>query len=235
MPHSASTPRRSWNWGSRSVSSAGGVLGPGVAAPVCTQQDFWSAASRSGRALPSGRHLTGISEPGTEVRTGRSAQPPGVLASGAAAENARGLSPRPRRRLGPGKAVPGDKAAFEGALLWNPEAFCRDEAGDPDEVAVVLGPRPSHGIGDAAGTSGPWQSGSSSWAPRAAASFAFARPLSGCSGSPGGPGRTLARERERSFLSPLPGALPWFKAGRGAFAVSAQKDLGSEKGPQKRF
>lgn len=162
----------------------GGRPGTRRRSPVCAQQDFWSAASGSGRAPPRGRHLTGISEPGTEARTGRSAQPPGALAPGAAAGNARGPSPRPRRRLGPGRAVPGDRAAFEGALLWNPEASCRDEAGDPDAVAVVLGTRPSHGIGDAAGTSGPWQSGSGSWAPRAAAPCACARPLPGCSGSP---------------------------------------------------
>lgn len=117
-------------------------------------------------------------------------------AHGAICSAPRGARPRGRRRecqrpfSAPSPAPwsregsPGDRAAFEGALLWNPEASCRDEAGDPDAVAVVLGTRPSHGIGDAAGTSGPWQSGSGSWAPRAAASCACARPLPGCSGSP---------------------------------------------------
>lgn len=142
-------------------------------------RSLWERASPAARQAPDGhQRARDRGAHGAMCSAPRGARPRGRR------RECQSLSPRPRRRLGPGRAVPGDRAAFEGALLWNPEASCRDEAGDPDAVAVVLGTRPSHGIGDAAGTSGPWQSGSGSWAPRAAASCACARPLRGCSGSP---------------------------------------------------
>lgn len=54
-------------------------------------------------------------------------------------------------------------------------------------------------------------------------------------GSPGGPGRTLARERERSSLSPLPGALPWLKAGAGPSLFLLKRTRVQRRGPRSVF
>lgn len=207
----------------------GGRPGTRRRSPVCAQQDFWSAASGSGRAPPRGRHLTGISEPGTEARTGRSAQPQGRSPAGPP----QGMPEALLRALA-GALVPGGQSP----------ATERPSKGPCFGIRKLLaGSRP------ATPTRWPWcwapvlpTASATPRGPRGPGSRAPARGLRGQPPpahahvlSPAALGVPLARERERSSLSPLPGALPWLKAGAGPSLFLLKRTRVQRRGPRSVF
>lgn len=187
-------------------------------------RSLWERASPAARQAPDGHQRA--RDRGAH---GAICSAPGALASGAAAGNARAFLRALAGALVPGGQSPATERPSKGPCFGIRK--------------LLAGTRP------ATPTRWPW-----CWAPvlptasatprglRGPGSRAPARGLRGQPPpahahvlSPAALGVPLARERERSSLSPLPGALPWLKAGGGPSLFLLKRTRVQRRGPRSVF
>lgn len=173
-------------------------------------RSLWERASPAERQAPDGHQRA--RDRGAH---GAICSAPGALASGAAAGNARGLSPRPRRRLGPGKAVPATKRPSKVPCFGIRKLLAGTRPATPTRWPWCWAPVPPTASATPRGLRGP-----GSRAParglRGQPPPAHAHVLAPAAlGAPAARGVPLARERERSSLSRSLELFPGLRRVRG--------------------